>query len=123
MENPWGVVSLFDVYVSFFFFIGWIAYRECCPGMTIVWAIAICLGGNVVAGIYAIIALLKCKGDAKLFFLGERADNQIRTSEKKMITLFHFLSIGKAEVSLSQKKDPPAVKGSFGLLWTHFIFE
>ena len=75
MENPWGVVSLFDVYVGFFFFIGWIAYRECCPGMTIVWAIAICLGGNVVAGIYAIIALLKCKGDAKLFFLGERADN------------------------------------------------
>ena len=82
MENPWGVVSLLDVYVGFFFFIGWIAYRECCPGMTIVWAIAICLGGNVVAGIYAIIALLKCKGDAKLFFLGERADNQIRTSEK-----------------------------------------
>ena len=31
MENPWGVVSLFDVYVGFFFFIGWIAYRECCP--------------------------------------------------------------------------------------------
>ena len=82
MENPWGVVSLFDVYVGLFFFIGWIAYRECCPGMTIVWAIAICLGGNVVAGIYAIIALLKCRGDAKLFFLGERADNQIRTSEK-----------------------------------------
>ena len=36
----------------------------------------------MVAGIYAIIALLKCKGDAKLFFLGERADDQIRISEK-----------------------------------------
>ena len=30
--------------------------------MTIVWAIAICLGGNVVAGIYAIIALPNAKG-------------------------------------------------------------
>ena len=37
IENPWGIVSLFDVYVGFFFFIGWIAYRECCLGMTLTW--------------------------------------------------------------------------------------
>ena len=30
MDNPWGIVSLSDVYVGFFFFIGWIAYRESC---------------------------------------------------------------------------------------------
>jgi hypothetical protein len=35
------------------------------------WAIAICVGGNVVAGIYAIIALRKSKGDAKVFFMGD----------------------------------------------------
>jgi hypothetical protein len=29
------------------------------------------LGGNLVAGIYAIFVLLKSKGDAKVFFLGE----------------------------------------------------
>ena len=72
MNNPWGIVSLFDVYVGFFFFIGWIAYRECCPGIIFAWAVAICLGGNVVAGIYAIIVLLRSKGDAALFFLGEK---------------------------------------------------
>ena len=72
LDNPWGIVSLFDVYVGFFFFIGWIWYRECCPGMTLMWAIAICVGGNVVAGIYAIIALRKCQGDAKAFFIGGR---------------------------------------------------
>jgi hypothetical protein len=71
LDNPWGIVSLFDVYVGFFFFIGWIWYRECCPGMTLMWAIAICVGGNVVAGIYAIIALYKSKGDAKVFFMGD----------------------------------------------------
>mgnify|MGYP001161562073 FL=1 len=71
MDNPWGIVSLFDVYVGFFFFIGWIWYRECCPGIKLGWAVAILLGGNVVAGIYAILALHKSKGDAKVFFMGE----------------------------------------------------
>ena len=71
MDNPWGIVSLFDVYVGFLFFIGWIWYRECCLGAKFFWALAILLGGNVVAGIYAIFVLLKSKGDAKVFFLGE----------------------------------------------------
>ena len=70
MDNPWGIVSLFDVYVGFFFFIGWIAYRESCPGIVLAWAVAICVGGNVVAGIYAILALLKSKGDTTVFFMG-----------------------------------------------------
>ena len=70
MENPWGIVSLFDVYVGFFFFIGWIAYRESCPGIVLAWAVAICVGGNVVAGIYAILSLLKSKGDTTVFFMG-----------------------------------------------------
>ena len=71
MENPWGIVSLYDVYVGFFFFIGWIWYRECCLGIKLVWAVAILLGGNAVAGIYAIITLLRSKGNAKVFFMGE----------------------------------------------------
>ena len=66
IDNPWGIVSLFDVYVGFFFFIGWIAYRESCPGIILAWAVALCVGGNVVAGIYAILALLKSKGDLRI---------------------------------------------------------
>ena len=71
MDNPWGIVSLFDVYVGFFFFIGWIAYRESCLGIVLAWALAICVGGNVVAGIYGIIALLNSKGNAQVFFMGK----------------------------------------------------
>ena len=41
MDNPWGIVSLFDVYVGFFFFIGWIVYRESCPGIILAWSVAI----------------------------------------------------------------------------------
>jgi hypothetical protein len=70
MDNPWGIVSLFDVYVGFFFFIGWIAYRESCQGFIMVWSVGILLGGNLVAGIYAILALYNSKGDASVFFMG-----------------------------------------------------
>jgi len=75
MRNPWGIVSLFDVYVGFFFFIGWVWYRECCPGVKLGWAVAILLGGNVVSGIYAVHALLKSQGDPAVFFLGEKQDS------------------------------------------------
>ena len=81
MDNPWGIVSLFDVYVGFFFFIGWIAYRESCPGIVLAWAVAICVGGNVVSGIYAILALLKSKGNAQVFFMGENERKQNESAE------------------------------------------
>ena len=71
VDNPWGIVSLFDDIVGFFFFIGWIVYRESCPGIILAWSVAILLGGSVVSGLYAVIALLRSKGDAKVFFLGE----------------------------------------------------
>ena len=61
MENPWGIVSLFDVYVGFFFFIGWIVYRESSPVIILAWSVAILLGGNLISGIYALIALLRSK--------------------------------------------------------------
>ena len=71
LNNPWGIVSLFDVYVGFFLFIGWVCYRESCPGIILFWSVAILLGGNVVSGLYAVIALVRSKGDAKLFFMGD----------------------------------------------------
>ena len=71
LKNPWGIVSLFDVYVGFLFFIGWIVYRESCPGIILAWSVAILLGGNLVSGLYALLALLRSKGDARTFFLGQ----------------------------------------------------
>ena len=70
MDNPWGVVSLFDVYVGFFFFIGWVWYRECCLGAKAFMTVAILLGGNLICGIYAVFTLLTSKGDPQVFFLG-----------------------------------------------------
>ena len=90
MENPWGIVSLFDVYVGFLFFIGWIWYRECCLGAKFFWAVAILLGGNVVAGIYAIFVLFKSKGDAQGFFLGD--GKPVRTLAHRCQTLLGVMA-------------------------------
>ena len=81
LDNPWGIVSLFDVYVGFFLFIGWIVYRESCPGIMLAWTGTILIGGNVVCGIYAIIALFRSKGDPKVFFLGEGNACSVKTDE------------------------------------------
>ena len=81
LDNPWGIVSLFDVYVGFFFFIGWIVYRETCPGIMLAWSVAILLGGNAVSGLYAVVALIRSKGDAKVFFLGEGKACSEKTEE------------------------------------------
>ena len=76
-----GIVSLYDVYVGFFLFIGWICYRENCQGIILAWSIVILLGGNIVKGLYAVIALFRSKGDPKLIFLGEGTDCSSKTKE------------------------------------------
>ena len=72
-QNPWGIVSLVDVYVGFMFFIAWIFYREKTLLASIFWAIAILILGNFPAGVYAFIALEKSENDWKKFFMGKHA--------------------------------------------------
>ena len=67
VDNPWGIVSSSAYYVGFFFFIGWIVYRESCPGIILAWSVAILLGGCVVSGLYAVIALLRSRETQSLF--------------------------------------------------------
>jgi hypothetical protein len=81
IENPWGIVSLFDVYVGFFLVIGWIVYRENCLGKTLAWSVAILIGGNLVSALYALIALLRSGGNSKAFFLGEEKARSPMNSE------------------------------------------
>lgn len=71
LENPWGIVSLIDVYVGFFLFIGWVIYRESCPWIMLAWSLAILVGGNLVSAFYAVVALLQSNGNPRIFFLGD----------------------------------------------------
>ena len=74
LNNPWGLVSLVDLYVGFILFSGWIAYREGSWPQSLIWIIFMMVLGFFTASLYALIALYQSGGDWKKFWLGSRAD-------------------------------------------------
>lgn len=71
-ENPWGVMSLVDLYVGFVLFSMWIWYREKNVLKSIIWTVLMMVLGFFTACIYALIALYDSKGDWDKFFKGNR---------------------------------------------------
>lgn len=74
LANPWGVVSLVDLYVGFALFSIWIAVREKNVFFAIVWIVLMMVLGFFTGSLYVLIALYQSKGDWVRFFLGERAE-------------------------------------------------
>ena len=54
-------------------FSGWIVYRERSLLRSAVWIILVMVLGNFTASLYALIALLTCRGDWKRFWMGRRS--------------------------------------------------
>jgi hypothetical protein len=73
MQNPWGLVSLVDLYVGFILFSGWIAYREKSVITAVIWIILMMVLGFFTGSLYAFLALMNSKGDWKKFWLGKHA--------------------------------------------------
>jgi hypothetical protein len=73
LANPWGIVSLVDLYVGFILFSGWIAYREETPLIAALWIILMMILGFFTGALYTLIALYRSKGDWKTFWMGTRA--------------------------------------------------
>ena len=71
---PWFQVAMIDLYVGFFLFAGWIAFREQSRGVAVAWIIALCLLGNFVSCIYAARALVHARGDWSQFWTGKTAN-------------------------------------------------
>ena len=74
LQNPWGVVSLVDLYTGFALFSGWIIYRERSWGRSLIWVVLMMVLGFLTASIYTFIALNNSQGDWKRFWMGQRAD-------------------------------------------------
>ncbi len=74
LQNPWGVVSLVDLYVGFALFSGWIIYREKSLARSLIWVILMMVLGFFTASVYTLIALNSSNGNWKKFWLGQRAD-------------------------------------------------
>ena len=73
VQNPWGIVSLVDLYTGFTLFSAWIIYREKAFLPSIFWVILMMVLGFFTASLYVFIALSKSNGDWKVFWMGKRA--------------------------------------------------
>lgn len=72
MSNPWGIVSLVDLYVGFSLFSVWIVYREKSIVSGSIWVILMMVLGFFTGALYVLIALLQSKGDMNKFFYGKK---------------------------------------------------
>ncbi len=72
LVNPWGIVSLVDLYVGFILFSMWIAFREKNVPSKVIWIILMMVFGFLTASAYILLALYRSKGDWLELFLGAR---------------------------------------------------
>lgn len=70
LSNPWGIVSLVDLYVGFTIFSIWIYVREKNNLIKLLWIIAMMIFGFFTASIYLLKAAYQSKGDIKIFVFG-----------------------------------------------------
>ncbi len=74
LDNPWGIVSMVDLYVGFILFSMWIFFREKNLFSSIIWIIAMMMFGFLTGSLYVAIHLGKSKGDWNKFFMGWRSE-------------------------------------------------
>ena len=74
LRNPWGIVSMVDLYTGFILFSGWIVYREKSIARSVVWVILMMVLGFFTGSLYTFLALNASKGDWKVFWMGHRAN-------------------------------------------------
>ena len=74
MRNPWGIVSLVDLYTGFILFSAWIIFREGLNLRSIIWVILMMVLGFFTASLYALIALYQSGGDWQKFWMGKRVN-------------------------------------------------
>lgn len=74
LQNPWGVVSMVDLYTGFILFSAWIVFRENSLLRAILWVILMMVLGFFTASLYTYLALSASGGDWKKFWMGARAN-------------------------------------------------
>lgn len=70
LQNPWGIVSLVDLYTGFILFSIWIVYREKSILAKIIWIVLMMVLGFWTASLYMFLAALQAQVDWKKFWLG-----------------------------------------------------
>jgi hypothetical protein len=75
LRNPWGVVSMVDLYTGFVLFSMWIVFREESLARALVWVILMMVLGFFTGSLYALYALYTSQGDWKAFWMGKHAND------------------------------------------------
>ena len=73
LANPWGIVSLVDLYVGFILFALWVWFKESNIIIKIIWVILLMTTGFFAGSLYVFISVLKSDNDWHRFFLGKHA--------------------------------------------------
>jgi len=74
VQNPWGIVSLVDLYTGFILFSAWIIFREGLNLRSIIWVLLMMMLGFFTASLYALIALYQSEGDWQKFWMGNQVN-------------------------------------------------
>jgi hypothetical protein len=74
LRNPWGVVSMVDLYTGFALFSAWVVFREKSIARALVWVMLMVVLGFLTASVYVFLALQASNGDWQRFWMGKRVD-------------------------------------------------
>jgi hypothetical protein len=74
LQNPWGVVSMVDLYTGFVLFSCWVFFRERSPFTALIWTVLVMVLGFFTASLYVLIAIFQSNGDWATFWMGSRAN-------------------------------------------------
>lgn len=74
LANPWGIVSIIDLYAGFVLFSLWIAFREQSIWAAVLWIVLMMVLGFFTGSLYVLVMLYKSRGDWLWFFLGARKE-------------------------------------------------
>lgn len=85
LENPWGIMSLIDLYVGFTLFSMWIYFREKSWVAKVIWILAMMILGFFTGALYILYAFYTCKSDWLTFFLGYRKASILKSAEKSCV--------------------------------------
>lgn len=72
LRNPWGVVSIVDLYTGFTLFSLWVVYREKSLTRAFIWVFLMMVLGFFTGALYTLYALFTSGGDWKKFWMGRR---------------------------------------------------
>lgn len=77
LNNPWGIVSLVDLYVGFSLFSAWIIYREKSFITSLLWVVLMMTLGFFTGALYVLLALNNSGGSWHRFWMGQRAPDNL----------------------------------------------